>query len=108
LCATHKLMSKEIVVINAAICFYTPESYKELKRIAADKNELDDTYADWLQGFNNAIIELKKAGINAVPLNIDMKELDQWCKKHKRKNDRSARAAFASQKAEEQSEGSGN
>ena len=27
--------------MNAAVCFYTPQSYEELKKVAADKNKLD-------------------------------------------------------------------
>jgi hypothetical protein len=30
-----------------AICFYTSDSYAELKKIADDKSTLCDTYADW-------------------------------------------------------------
>jgi hypothetical protein len=38
-----------------AICFYTPDSYAELKKIADDKSTLCDTYADWGVAFELGI-----------------------------------------------------
>jgi len=35
-----------------AICFYTPDSYDELKEVADDKKTLCHTYADWLVEFS--------------------------------------------------------
>ena len=36
------------------ICFYTPGSYEELRRVADDKKVLCDTYEDWLVEFSKA------------------------------------------------------
>ncbi len=82
-----------------AICFYTPESWVELKKVAADKKKLDDTYADWLTGFHNAMNGLKKEGIHPIPLAVDIQDLEQWCKKHNKKNNSASRALYASEKA---------
>ncbi len=56
--------------MQVAICFYTPDGWEELRKVAADKKKLDDTYADWLVGFNNAVMNLKSQGINPIPFKI--------------------------------------
>lgn len=78
----------------AAICFYTPDSYNELKEVADDKQVLCDTYADWLVEFSKAVNGLKDQGMEVVPVNINIAELIKWCKQNKLKNTSSNRSRY--------------
>jgi hypothetical protein len=85
--------------MKVAVCFYTPQSYEQLRKVASDKNKLDDTYEDWLDGFHNAMTNLKSSGLDPVPFKINIDELEEWCKLHKYKNNSKYRAEYASEMA---------
>ena len=77
-----------------AICFYTPDSYEELKEAADDKKGLCDTYADWLVEFSKAVKGMREQGLEVVPLNINIEELKKWCKQNELKNTSSSRSKY--------------
>jgi hypothetical protein len=77
-----------------AICFYTPDSYEELKKVADDKKVLCDTYAEWLVEFTKAISGLKEQGLEVTPVTINITELKNWCEKNKLKNTSSNRSRY--------------
>jgi hypothetical protein len=86
-----------VVFIMVAICFYTPDSYTELKKIADDKKDLCDTYTDWLIEFTKAVQRIKEQGLEVVPITIDIDELKNWCKKNKLKNTGSSRSKYVAE-----------
>ncbi len=55
-----------------AICFYTFDSYKELKEVADDKEVLCDTYSDWLVEFTTAVKGLKDRGMEVAPVTVNI------------------------------------
>jgi len=77
-----------------AICFYTPDSYEELKEVADDKRVLCDTYADWLVEFSKAVNGLKQQGLEVAPVNINIDQLKKWCKQNKLRNTSSSRSKY--------------
>jgi hypothetical protein len=79
------------------ICFYTFESYNELKEAADDKEVLCDTYSDWLVEFTKAVEGLKEQGLEAAPVKINITELNKWCKRNKLKNTTAARSKYAAE-----------
>ena len=79
-----------------AICFYTPESYDELKKVAVDKKSLCDTYADWMIEFQKAVTGLKEQGYSPITVTVNISELQNWCKENKLENKGSSRAKYAS------------
>lgn len=80
-----------------SICYYTFESYNELKKVADDKDTLCDTYADWMIEFTKAVNGLKEQGMEVMPVNISIEELEKWCKRHKLKNTGSSRSKYAAE-----------
>lgn len=80
-----------------AICFYTFDSYNELKEVAEDKKVLCDTYSDWLVEFAKAVEGLKEQGLDVVPVSINIGELSKWCKLNKLKNTSSARSEYVAE-----------
>lgn len=79
------------------ICFYTFDSYKELKEVADDKEVLCETYSDWLVEFKKAVEGLKEQGLEVVPVRIDIAELTKWCKRNKLKNITAARSKYVAE-----------
>ena len=86
---------------NAArlgVAWYRPEEWSRLLEIAADRDELEDTYEEWLENAEARLQEMAEAGIYATRVDIDVRELQDWCIAHKRPIDGSGRAVFTAEK----------
>ena len=67
---------------NAAIlgiAWYKPEEWSHLLEISADRDELEDTYEEWLRNAETRFHEMAEAGINAMRVYINLDELQEWC-----------------------------
>ncbi len=83
---------------NVAIAWYTEEEWRRLKKRAVDRDELDNSYAEWQQNATNAIEQFAQRGIEAIPVFIRVKELAAWCRKQGRAIDGQSRAEFAARR----------
>jgi hypothetical protein len=95
----RRLVYEAILVTSTmiAICFYTPDSYEQLMKVADDKKTLCDTYTDWLVEFSNAVEGMKSQGLEVVPVRINVEELIEWCKKNKIKNTSANRSKYVAE-----------
>ena len=80
---------------NVAIAWYTEEEWRRLKKRAVDRDELDNSYAEWQQNATNVIAQFAQRGIEAIPVFIRVKELAAWCRKQGRALDGQSRAEYA-------------
>jgi hypothetical protein len=80
------------------IAWYRREEWSHLLEIAADRDELEDTYEEWLHIAEMRLHEMTEAGINAMRVYINVDELQDWCVGHGRPVDGSARAVFTAEK----------
>jgi hypothetical protein len=80
------------------IAWYKPEEWSHLLEIAADRDELEDTYEEWLLNAEMRLREMAEAGMNAMRVYIDVDELQDWCIVQGRPLDGSARALFTAEK----------
>ncbi len=88
----------------AAVAWYRPEQWQNLRQISVDRNKLEATHTEWLESATKALLHLRDLGLNICPVEIDVDELGQWCKKQKRPVNGAARAAFAAVKLPEAEE----
>lgn len=84
-------------------CWYQPEQWAELKKVAVDPEKLDDTYEEWRANANKAFNEIVAAGHDIRKISINTKELVAWCKKCERQLDGKARSEFAALKLQKRS-----
>jgi len=80
------------------VAWYRPEEWSRLLEIAADRDGLEDTYEEWLQNAEARLQEMAEAGIYATRVEIDVRELQDWCIAHERPIDGSGRAVFTAEK----------
>jgi len=80
------------------IAWYRREEWCHLLEIAADRNELEDTYKEWLYNAETKLHETTEAGINAIKVYINVDKLQNWCIVQGRPLDGSARAVFTAEK----------
>jgi hypothetical protein len=80
------------------IAWYRREEWSHLLEIAADRDELEDTYEEWLRNAETKLHEMAEAGINPMRVLINLEELQEWCIVQGRPLDGSARAVFTAEK----------
>jgi len=80
------------------IAWYRQEEWSHLLEIAADRDELEDTYEEWLKNAETRLHEMAEAGIDALRVYIKVDELQDWCIVQGRPLDGSARAVFTAEK----------
>ena len=73
--------------------------------ISADRDELEDTYEEWLQNAETRLQEMTEAGINPAKVYINLDELQKWCIVQGCPLDGSARAVFTAEKLRQHSKG---
>ena len=82
--------------MKTGIGWYTKESYQKLLDYADDREKLDDTYEDWLANYSRVVKNLRKSGIKAVPVTIEIDELMNWCSANNLPNTGESRSKFVS------------
>ena len=76
------------------LAWYTREAWEHLRKLADDREALDDTFEDWERGALAAIRDLATVGrqIRKVPIDVDA--LVSWCRERNCRNDSAARAEY--------------
>ncbi len=80
------------------IAWYKPEEWSHLLEISADRDELEDTHEEWLRNAESRLHEMAGAGIHAVRVYINVRELEAWCLNRGCAIDGSARAVYTAEK----------
>jgi hypothetical protein len=86
------------------VAWYTEENWSKVKAVATDPERFEETYAGWSAMAIEAVVNLKKAGVNAVKFSVLPNELLAWCLAHNKPNNAASRAEFVSEKLRSQSE----
>ncbi|MGH9552398.1 MAG: hypothetical protein ACRD3W_23625 [Terriglobales bacterium] len=85
-----------------AVCWYTKEQWEKLRCVAVDADDMDDSYEEWLEGITSYLSTFAKAaGTLVTKIEVDVDELQAWCKKRGVPNDSEARSQFAQQRSAE-------
>lgn len=61
------------------IVWYTPEQWKQMKKIAVDHDRLEESYEDWLQIAKEAEQNLEKQGILTQRVFVNANEFYNYC-----------------------------
>lgn len=88
--------------VAVGFAWYRPEQWQLLRSLAADRDHLEETYDQWLTFATKTIENLRCQGISAEKVDLDVHELSAWCNQHECPLDADARAAYVSEKLNEQ------
>ena len=83
------------------VAWYGREQWERLKQVADDKEALDDTYEDWLKGFEELREHSAKQGVEVVKVEVDVDEILKWCWVEDLPMNTSNRASFVTKKLQE-------
>jgi len=88
-----------------AAAWYRREEWERLRAVAADPEDLEDTYDKWLRNAQRLMVQMGGKGIRLVKVDVGADELCAWCRQQSVPVDSAARAGFASEKALRQDQG---
>lgn len=89
----------------AECAWYRAEQWERLREVAADQETLGETYEEWVANAERAVREMRRAGIHAEKVEVDVEELLAWCKARNRDVDGEARAQYAAEMLRQRHEG---
>jgi len=75
--------------------WYRAEQWDRLREVAVDRDKLAETHAEWVASAEESLREMRKRGIHADKVEVDVEELLTWCKARDLKVDSGARAQYA-------------
>ena len=74
--------------------WYRREQWERLRAVSADAADLEDTYDEWMKTAKRTVKALRRQGVHAQKVDVDVEELVRWCQKQNRAIDSEARSAF--------------
>ena len=80
--------------------WYRPEDWERLLQVISDRDQLHDTYAEWLAEAEQAERGIMAIGHRVKRVFVDPDELAGWCLFRGRAPDAKARAEFVTDKLE--------
>ena len=84
-----------------AIVWYRPEQWQRVRDIAADSDEFEDSYGEWLQLAEEKAKELQGRGLRVEKVDLDSEKLIRWCNERGVENDGKARSLYAAERLSE-------
>ena len=79
------------------VAWYSAEQWSRLRQVADDPETLEETYEEWIAMAENAVRDLKNAGISIEQIPIDTEDLVAWCNLKGRDINGEARASLATE-----------
>ncbi len=81
------------------VAWYKAKQWDDLLEASVDRDELEDTYFEWVQNWIKHEAMFAEQGLRMVKVEVDVPELVAWCKKRGIPLDGEARGAFVAMKA---------
>ena len=90
--------SKKTIV---GVGWYRKDQWDLLKKNSEDANDLENTYYEWVANANDTIKTFPKPNHRIEKIDIDVKELIEWCKNEGYNINGKSRSKFISLKTKE-------
>src|SRR5262245_25335480 len=94
-----RLQKTAVVRVPAMIgvAWYSLAQWARLREVAADPEELDQTYEAWLSTYERTTRDLTAQGMVLRKVPVDVAELEKWCRERKKQIDGRARSEYVSE-----------
>lgn len=81
----------------SGVAWYREDQWELLKSTAADPEEIEDTYQEWLKGALNLIKTLKRQGLDVCKVDLDVGRFNDWCQMNRRVPNGESRAEYVAE-----------
>ena len=78
----------------SGIAWYRREQWSRLREVSADRDRLEDSYDNWLEIAQKAILDTTHTALSPRRVDIDVEDLVAWCRAAGRPVDAAARAEY--------------
>ena len=82
---------------HVGFAWYRADQWQRLYELDAGATELHDRYEDWVASADRTIAELASHGIVVERVPVDVDEIAEWCTRHGKRFDSSARSLFVAE-----------
>jgi hypothetical protein len=96
-----RAVMKDFTPSVVAIVWYRPEQWQRVRDIAADSDEFEDSYVEWLQLAEEKAKDLKGRGLRVEKVELDSEKLILWCNERGLENNAKARALYVAERLSE-------
>ncbi len=100
----RKRKADDAASTRIGVAWYRREQWDRLLEISSDRDELEDTYDEWVAMAEKRVKELGQHGYMHRKVDVDVEELVSWCNTQNRPVDGTARTEFVILKLREQDE----
>ena len=83
------------------IAWYTADQWERLLEVSVDRDELEDSQAEWERSAVGALKDLERLGMRPKKVALDLDELVNWCLIRNLPLDGEARSTFVGEKLRE-------
>ena len=80
------------------IAWFRREQWDRLLEVSADRDDLEETFDEWVQWAQQHYDGLRRSGYNVTKIDVDVEELVRWCRQRGRPVDGEARSEFTVEK----------
>jgi len=77
------------------MAWYRPDQWTLLRAVSTDREELEETYEEWLGAASRQVRELQARGLQVRKIDVEVAALVRWCNSQGRAVDGEARAEYA-------------
>jgi hypothetical protein len=84
-----------------AIVWCRPEQWRRVRDIAVDADEMEPTYAEWLEQAEEKFKQIQSSGVRVEKVDVDSEKLILWCNERGLENDGQARSRYAAERLSE-------
>jgi hypothetical protein len=83
--------------MRVGVAWYREQEWAELRRLAADPEKLEETYAEWKSAYEDGLLKLASAGLQPERVELTVAQLQAWCAANKCPLDAGARSGLAAE-----------
>jgi hypothetical protein len=84
-----------------AVVWYRPEQWQRVRDIATDADELEASYAQWVQVAEEKLKQLRSSRLRVEKVDVDSEKLILWCNERGLENNGQARSQYAAERLSE-------
>lgn len=84
---------------RVAVNWYTPAEWAKVKASSIDAERFENTYEEWLEMAEKALVGLRANGVAAYKSHIDAGQLLAWCLAHGKANEAASRAEYVAEQS---------
>lgn len=83
------------------VAWYRPEQWETLRNASVDKDNLEETHAEWLMEAERVVKQLRQQGIRVIKVDVEISDLMLWCESQKIPLDGEARIKYTTFKLQQ-------